>query len=158
MCVVHPNVFFSPDLKLKKACMLYMPAWYTHCFMVYFPYTWIINRTSLSGGPACWGAKSWKDDAPHALSSESKQLLTFYQTTKFVQIESICRRQFKCGSKIEICLGKGREHCGKKRKGWLPAFSSFLTIFSKRFFLRDVKSWDYVVTSYPLPDDKIHTD
>ena len=24
--------------------------------------------------------------------------------------------------KNEICSGKGRKHCGKRRKGWLPAF------------------------------------
>ena len=32
--------------------------------------------------------------------------------------------------KNEICEGKGRKHCGKKRKCWLPAFF-FLTRFSK---------------------------
>ena len=34
MRVVHPNILFSLDLKLKKACVLYMPAWYTHRFTV----------------------------------------------------------------------------------------------------------------------------
>ena len=34
MRVVHPNILFPPDLKLKKACVLYMPAWYTHRFTV----------------------------------------------------------------------------------------------------------------------------
>ena len=32
-----------------------------------------------------------------------------------------------------------RKHCGKRRKCWLPAFSPFLTILSKAFFLRVVK-------------------
>ena len=34
MHVVHPNIPFTQDLKLKKACVLYMPAWYTHRFTV----------------------------------------------------------------------------------------------------------------------------
>ena len=39
----------------------------------------------------------------------------------------------------------GRKHCGKRRKCWLPAFSPFLTMFSKGFFCKVVKSQDYVV-------------
>ena len=31
--------------------------------------------------------------------------------------------------KIEICFGKGRKHCGKRRKCWLPAFTPFPTSF-----------------------------
>ena len=34
MHVGHPNILFSPNLELKKACLLYMPAWYTHRFTV----------------------------------------------------------------------------------------------------------------------------
>ena len=34
MHVVHPNNLFSSDLMLKKACVLYMPAWYTQRFTV----------------------------------------------------------------------------------------------------------------------------
>ena len=33
----------------------------------------------------------------------------------------------------------------KKEKCWLPAFSSFPTVFSKAFFFSIVKSWDCVV-------------
>ena len=36
------------------------------------------------------------------------------------------------------CFGKGRKHCGKRRKCWLPAFSPFSTMFSKVFFHRVV--------------------
>ena len=32
------------------------------------------------------------------------------QNFRLVQIQSICRRQNKCDSKIEICAGKGRKH------------------------------------------------
>ena len=53
----------------------------------------------------------------------------------------------KCDSKIEICSGKERKHCGKRRKCWLPAFSPFPVMFSKFFYLRIVKSWDCVVKS-----------
>ena len=34
----------------------------------------------------------------------------------------------------KLNLGKGRKHCGKRRKCWLPAFSPFPTMFSKGFF------------------------
>ena len=75
--------------------------------------------------------------------------LTLYQTTKFgpVQIEGICRRQNKCDSKVEICFVKSEKHCGKRRKCWLPAFSSFPTMFSKGLSLVVVKSQDCVVKS-----------
>ena len=51
------------------------------------------------------------------------------------------------GKKIEIYLGKGRKHCGKRRKCCLPAFSPFPTMFSKGFFYRVVKSCGCVVKS-----------
>ena len=41
-----------------------------------------------------------------------------------------------------------RKHSGKRRKYWLPAFSSFPTIFSKGFFFRVLKSWDCLVKGY----------
>ena len=51
-------------------------------------------------------------------------------------------------AKITISLcDKSRKHFGKKRKYWLPAFSSFPTVFSKTFFFRVVKSLDCVVES-----------
>ena len=39
----------------------------------------------------------------------------------------------KIAEKIEICFGKGRKHCGKWRKCWLPAFSTFPAMFLKDF-------------------------
>ena len=67
--------------------------------------------------------------------------LTHYQTTKFrlVKTESICRRQNKCNLKTETCFGKGRKHCGKRRKCWLPGFSPFPTMFSKATFSGSLK-------------------
>ena len=38
-----------------------------------------------------------------------------------------------------------RNHFGKRRKCWLPAFSPFPKMFSKTFFLGVVKSRDCVV-------------
>ena len=48
-------------------------------------------------------------------------------------------------TKIEIRFLKGRKHCWKRRKCWLPAFSSFPTIFFKVLSYSCVqKSWLYV--------------
>ena len=52
---------------------------------------------------------------------------------------------------MEISLAKGRKHGGKRRKCWLPAFSSFPTMFSKGFFFKVVKSWDGVEKSLQFP-------
>ena len=47
---------------------------------------------------------------------------------------------------IIICVPDGvKTHCGKRRKCWLPAFSPFSSMFSKGFFVRVVKSRDFVV-------------
>ena len=35
---------------------------------------------------------------------------------------------------LNFALGMLEKHCGKRRKCWLPAFSSFPTMFSKGFF------------------------
>ena len=45
---------------------------------------------------------------------------------------------------VAICFGKGRKHCGKRRKCWLTAFSPFPTMYSKGFFHRVIKSCDCV--------------
>ena len=55
------------------------------------------------------------------------------------------QRTNKCDLKIEICYGKDRKHFRKRRKCWLPAFSSFPTMFSEGYYLRVVKSRDCVV-------------
>ena len=44
----------------------------------------------------------------------------------------------KCDQILEICFGKGRKHCGKRGKCWLPGFSPFPTMFSKAFYFRVV--------------------
>ena len=81
---------------------------------------------------------------------ESIYLFIKQQNFRIVQNESIkiCRCKNKCDSKIKICFGKGRKHCGKRRKCWLPASSPFPTMFSKGFLYRVVKSCDCVVKSY----------
>ena len=65
------------------------------------------------------------------------------QYFRLVQIERISRRpKKKFDPKIEIYSVKGRKHCGKCRKCWLPAFSPFPTVFSKGFCLKVIKSRD----------------
>ena len=44
----------------------------------------------------------------------------------------------------------GRKHCGKRRKCWLPAFTPSLTMFSKGFFFKVIKSRDCVVKNYEM--------
>ena len=46
-----------------------------------------------------------------------------------------------CSEKKKKYFWKGRKHCGKRRKCWLPS----PTIFSKAFFLKVIKSWDCMV-------------
>ena len=79
----------------------------------------------------------------NTISSEYTQIFHKQQNLSLDQN----RRKHKCDGKIEICFGKGRKHCGKRRKCWLPAFSPFPTMISKGFFLKVVKSWDCVVKS-----------
>ena len=73
--------------------------------------------------------------------------LTFAKQQNFrqVDIESICRRQYNCNLKFEICFGMVRKHSGKSRKCWIPAFSPFPTMFSKGFLYMVVKSCDCVL-------------
>ena len=57
----------------------------------------------------------------------------------------------KCCTDYEICILKNRKHYGKRRKGWLPAFSSFPTTFSEVLF-----SWSYLnleLCVNPLPNN-----
>ena len=44
--------------------------------------------------------------------------------------------------KLNFCFLKRRKNCRKRRKCWLPAFSSFPTVFSKGLSLRVIKSPD----------------
>ena len=62
----------------------------------------------------------------------------------------MCRRQIKGAPNGQICPGKDRKHCGKRRKCWLPAFSSFPTMFPNGFFFRVVKSEDFhlIISSF----------
>ena len=62
------------------------------------------------------------------------------QNLRLAKIQSICRSQNRCESNMKLCFWKGRKHCGKRRKGWLPAFSSFPTMFSIAFFPRVSKT------------------
>ena len=68
------------------------------------------------------------------------------------KLKAICSRQIKCNSEPEICFGKGRKYCGKRRKCWLLTFSPFPTMFSKGLFVRVVQSRDCVVKVNPFPN------
>ena len=61
------------------------------------------------------------------------------------KLKAFADDKLNLAEKIEICFGKGRKHCGKRRKCWLPAFSPFPTVFSEGFYFRDVKSRDCMV-------------
>ena len=58
---------------------------------------------------------------------------------------------------MEICFGKVRKHCGKRRKCCLLGISPFPTMFSKGVFLKVVISWDNVGKSYGSDTSTIHT-
>ena len=76
------------------------------------------------------------------VKNRADDTLTLSQTTKFwfelVEIERICRRQNKI--KTKICFGRGRNHCGKRRKSWLQVFLLF-SCFQKTSFSRSLKIW-----------------
>ena len=51
--------------------------------------------------------------------------------------------EIKVAQKFKFVFKKGRKHCMKRRKCWLPAFSPFPTIFSTALCSKDVKSRDF---------------
>ena len=50
----------------------------------------------------------------------------------------------KSNFKTKFLFETDRKHCGKRRKCWLPAFSPFVTVFSKGFLNRAIKNCDCV--------------
>ena len=64
-----------------------------------------------------------------------------------LKLKGFAEDTINCELKIEICFGKVRKPCGKRRKCWLPAFSPFPTMFSEGYFFRVVKSRECVVKS-----------
>ena len=65
-------------------------------------------------------------------------MFTTHQNFGLVQIESICRQQNTCKLKTGTLFGMVRKHCGKRRKCWLPAFSSGHSHVFKGLFLKAV--------------------
>ena len=63
------------------------------------------------------------------------------------KLKAFADDKINVNEKSEIWFGKGRKHCGKRRKCWLPAFSPIPTMFSKSFLPKIVKSRDCVVKS-----------
>ena len=70
------------------------------------------------------------------------QLFTKQQIFGLYKTESISRRQNKCESKIEICVGKGSKHCGKRTKNWFKNQHFLLSpqCFQKTSFARSLKN------------------
>ena len=60
------------------------------------------------------------------------------------KFKTFADNKIKLTEKLKLVL---RKHCGKRKKCWLPAISSFPTMFSKAFSFRVVKSRDCVVNS-----------
>ena len=56
------------------------------------------------------------------------------------KLESFAEDKTNVKQKSKFAFGKGRKHCGKRRKFLLPAFSPLPTMFSKAYFLRVVQS------------------
>ena len=77
----------------------------------------------------------------------NREPFTKRQIVRLLQIDVFADNKIHNIKKIDICVEKGRKHCRKRRKCWLPAFSPFPTVFSKGFFLKVVKSRDCVVNS-----------
>ena len=65
----------------------------------------------------------------------------------YSQLKAIADYKFNPTPITEGYYGKSIKHCGKMRKCWFPTLSPFPWMFSKAFFLRVVKIWDYVVKS-----------
>ena len=72
--------------------------------------------------------------------------LTLFETVKYPNFTAFTDEQVIVAPKLDFVLQRV-EHCGKRRKCWLPASSPLPTMFSKAVVSRGVKSRDCVVTS-----------
>ena len=61
------------------------------------------------------------------------------------KLKAFADNKLNVSGKLEFVFGKGRKHCGERRKCWSPAFFPFPTMFSKDFLYRVIKSLDCVV-------------
>ena len=66
------------------------------------------------------------------------------------QMESILQITKKCNTKTTIHFGKGKKHCEKRKKCWLPAFSPVPLLFTKGLFSKVIKTMDYMIKSQQL--------
>ena len=74
---------------------------------------------------------------------------TLYRTTILdcTILKAYADDKINLNEKIKTWFGKGRKHCGKRRKCSGPAFSPFPTVFSKAFSFRVIKIRNCVVKS-----------
>ena len=79
-------------------------------------------------------------------------LLSNNKILDWSKLKALADDKINVSEKLKFCVGKGRKHCGKRRKCWLPAFSPFPTMFLKSFFFKVVKSRDLVVKELNVID------
>ena len=58
------------------------------------------------------------------------------------KVKTFTDNKINVNEKLKFWFEKGRKHCGKRRKCWLPVFSPFPTMFSKALHFRIGKSRD----------------
>ena len=64
-------------------------------------------------------------------------------------LKSIAGDKLNAIEKLKFLMGQVENIVGKRRKCWFPAFSPYLTMFSKDLSVKVVKSQDYVLKSQP---------
>ena len=83
---------------------------------------------------------------PQCLLLFQRQIQAFYpcftlypnnKTSDKSKLKSLVDDKRRVIQKLKFVSGKGRKHCWKRRKCWLPEFSPFLTMFSNAFFSED---------------------
>ena len=57
----------------------------------------------------------------------------------FTKFKAFADDKLNVAEKLKVCYGKSRKHCRERRKSWLPAFFSSLTMFQKASFSRSFK-------------------
>ena len=81
------------------------------------------------------------------------ELFIKQQNFRLIQIEVICRRQYKCDSEIEINFKRIENNVGNRENGGYQHFLLFPQCFQKTFFFGLVTNMDWVIKgSYTFQD------
>ena len=112
LALIEPTTSYSRALCTTMCYMSLAFLWMNHRLQHQYLYLQTIPKKILCSDPL----------------PNNPDLLLFTKRPNFglVPIGCICRRQKRCDSKIEICVGKDRKHCGKRWKCSLPAFSPLI--------------------------------